>query len=59
MFDFLLLILFAVFFLAYGVEHATNVQIVWLQPAGAIAALAAGVVCIIRAVVGMYYPPKP
>lgn len=56
-FDRLLLILLAIFLFAYGIQHATNIQVVWLQPAGAVAALAAGVVCIIRFVAG-YYPPK-
>lgn len=55
--DRLLLFFLGLFLLAYGVQHATNVQIVWLQPAGALAALAAGVICLIRLIMG-YYPPK-
>ena len=47
--DKLTLILLGIFLLLYGIAHATNVQIVWMEPITAIAALAAGVVCLIRA----------
>ncbi len=33
----------------YGIAHATNLQIVWMEPITAISALCAGVVCLIHA----------
>jgi hypothetical protein len=45
----LTLILVGLFLLIYGLDHATNLEIVWMQVIGALCALAAGVVCIIRA----------
>lgn len=47
--DRLFLILLAVFLLLWGFAHATNIQVVWMEPITAIAALAAGVVGIIKA----------
>ena len=47
--DRLLFVLLGLFLLVYGLQHATNVEIVWMGPVGAICALAAGVVCLLRA----------
>jgi hypothetical protein len=47
--DKLVLILLGIFLLLWGIAHATNIQIVWMEPVTAIAALCAGVVCLIRA----------
>ncbi len=48
--DKLLLILLGIFLLLFGIAHATNLQIVWMEPITAIAALCAGVVCLIKAI---------
>lgn len=50
MFDRLLLALVGTFLLLYGIMHATNLQIVWMEPICAICALFAGAVCCVRAV---------
>ena len=50
MFDKLLYILIGVFFLLFGLLHATNIEVAWGEPLMGFCALAAGVVCIIRAV---------
>ena len=42
-------VLLGAFSLVYGIQHATNLHIVWMEPAGAICALVLGVVCLIRA----------
>jgi hypothetical protein len=47
--DKLFLILLGIFLLLYGFAHATNIQIIWMAPLTAIAALAAGIVALIRA----------
>ncbi len=47
--DKLTLILLGVFLLLFGIAHATNLQIVWMEPITAISALCAGVVCLIHA----------
>ena len=36
--------------LLFGIEHVTNLRIVWMQPIEGIAALCAGVVCLFRAI---------
>ena len=46
--DKLVLILLGVFLVLFGIAHATNLQIVWMEPITAIAALAAGIICLIR-----------
>ncbi len=50
MFDKILLVCLGIFLLLYGVAHATNLQIVWMDPITAIAALVAGVICLVRAI---------
>ncbi len=49
MFDKLLLVLLGVFLLLYGVLAVTNIQVEWSRPIMGFSALAAGIVCIIRA----------
>lgn len=50
MIDKLLLILLGIFLLLFGIFAVTNIEVVWGRAVMGIAALAAGVVCIIRAV---------
>jgi hypothetical protein len=47
--DKLVLILLGVFLLLFGIAHATNVEIVWMDPICALSALVAGAVCLFRA----------
>ncbi len=47
--DKLVLILLGVFLLLFGIAHVTNIQIVWAGPIMGLAALAAGIVCLIKA----------
>jgi uncharacterized membrane protein len=47
--DKLLLILLGIFLLLFGIFAVTNVEVVWGRAIMGIAALAAGVVCLIRA----------
>lgn len=47
--DKLVLILLGIFLVLYGVAHVTNIQILWMGPLTGLAALACGVVCLIRA----------
>ena len=47
--DKLLLFLLGAFLLLFGLAAITNLQIVWMGPATGLAALAAGVVCVVRA----------
>ena len=47
--DRLILILLGVFLLLFGAGAVTNVVIVWMGPVTGLAALACGVVCLIRA----------
>lgn len=47
--DRVLLVLLALFFLLYGLAHVTNVRVVWMEPLCGLAALAAGAVCLFRA----------
>lgn len=49
MFDKLLLILIGLFLLLFGLFAVTNIDVVWGRPIMGFAALAAGVVCVIRA----------
>ncbi len=49
MFDKLLLILLGAFLLLFGIANVTNIQIIWMTPLMGLCALAAGVVCLIRA----------
>lgn len=49
MFDKVLLILLGAFLLLYGRFAVTNIDVVWGKPLRGFAALAAGIVCIIRA----------
>ena len=46
----MLAVLMGVFFIVYGIMHATNIEVVWMQPIAAICALIAGVLLILRAV---------
>lgn len=48
--DKLVLILLGVFLCLFGLFAVTNIEIVWGRPIEGIAALAAGIVCIVRAV---------
>ena len=50
MLDKLLLILLGIFLLLFGLFSVTNLQVEWGRPLMGFAALAAGVVCIIRGV---------
>jgi hypothetical protein len=47
--DKLVLILLGIFLLLFGIAHVTNIQIVWMNPLMGLAALAAGVICLIKA----------
>lgn len=47
--DKIVLILLLIFLLIFGISTVTNIQIVWMQPIMGISALAAGIVCLIRA----------
>lgn len=47
--DKLLLILLGIFLLLFGIFAVTNVEVVWGRAIMGIAALAAGVVCLFRA----------
>ena len=49
-FERMLAVLMGVFFIVYGIMHATNIEVVWMQPIAAICALIAGVLLILRAV---------
>jgi hypothetical protein len=49
MLDKLVLILLGVFFLLFGLFAVTNIEVVWGKPIMGLAALAAGVVCLVRA----------
>ena len=50
MMDRLTLILLGLFLLLYGIAHSTNIQVVWMEPVTGLAALAAGVICVVKAV---------
>ena len=47
--DKIVLILLGVFLLLFGVFSVTNIEVVWGKPLMGFAALAAGIVCLIRA----------
>jgi|GEM_PF-3479605 len=47
------IVLLAIFLLSYGIRHATNVKIVWLDTLGALSALLGGVLFLIEAVLGL------
>ena len=47
--DKLVLILLGVFLLLFGIFAVTNIEVVWGKPLMGFAALAAGIVCLIRA----------
>ena len=47
--DKLVLILLGVFLLLFGLFAVTNIEVVWGKPLMGFAALAAGAVCLIRA----------
>lgn len=47
--DKLLLILLGIFLTLYGIFAVTNIQVVWSAPLMGFAALAAGLVCLFRA----------
>ncbi len=49
MFDKLLLILLGIFLLLYGIFAVTNIRVEWSGPIMGFAALAAGIVCLVRA----------
>lgn len=49
MFDRIILILLGIFALVYGIMAVTNIEIVWMKPLAGFAALALGIVCLIRA----------
>lgn len=49
MFDKILLILLGIFLLLYGIFAVTNLDVLWGKPLMGFAALAAGIVCIVRA----------
>jgi hypothetical protein len=46
--DRLFYILLGIFLLLYGVVHVTNLQMVWTEPLCSIAALVAGVICLLQ-----------
>ncbi len=48
-FDRLILILLGIFLFLYGIFAVTNIKVEWSGPIMGFAALAAGVVCLIRA----------
>jgi hypothetical protein len=50
--DKLLLILLGIFLLLFGVFAVTNLELTWGRPVMGFAALIAGVVCLIRGIVG-------
>lgn len=50
--DRLLLILLGIFLLLTGVMAVTNIEVAWSRPLAGFSALAAGVVCVIRAFSG-------
>lgn len=50
MFDKLLLILLGVFLMLTGIFATTNIEVVWSRPICGFSALAAGIICLIRAV---------
>ena len=47
--DKLILILLGIFTLLFGIFAVTNIQVVWQKPIEGMAALACGVVCLVRA----------
>lgn len=47
--DKFVLILLGVFLLLFGITNVTNIQIVWMTPLMGLSALAAGIICLIRA----------
>lgn len=47
--DKLVLILLGIFLLLFGIAHVTNITIVWMGPIMGLSALAAGVVCLVKA----------
>ena len=49
-------VLLGLFLLIYGVIHATNLRVVWMEPISAICALVAGILCIVMAVRGVRAP---
>lgn len=49
MFDKVFLVLLGVFLLLFGIFAVTNLEVVWGRPLMGLAALAAGVVALIRA----------
>lgn len=48
--DRLVLILLGIFLLIYGLLAVTNLQVVWAEPIKGFSALAAGVICVVRAI---------
>jgi hypothetical protein len=50
MFDKILLALLGIFLLLFGIAAVTNIKVVWMEPIEGLAALAAGLVCVFRAV---------
>jgi len=58
MFDRLVLICLAVFFILYGILAVTNIEIVWSRPIMGFAALIVGLVCGARALSGGGWPAK-
>ena len=56
MFDRLVLILIGIFLLLFGIFAVTNIEIEWGKPIMGFSALAAGLICVIRAV-AFYWPP--
>jgi len=48
-FDKLFLVLLGVFLLLFGIAAVTNIEVMWMGPLTGLAALAAGVVGLIRA----------
>ncbi len=48
-----LLVCLGLFCFLYGITHVTNIKIEWADPICGFAALVAGVICIIRACMGI------
>jgi len=55
--DRLILILLGIWALIFGIFTVTNIKVEWSNPIMGFAALALGIVCLIRAINS--YPPRP
>lgn len=47
--DVLVMVLLGLFLLLFGLAKVTNFQVVWMDPVMGLSALAAGIICLIRA----------